>query len=299
MFFREKRVPERDVSEASLEEILSRFANEAAREEKDAQLHKAIASSVLYHSLSGETLFRADVFPPDTDLKGRRVEICEKHGLILLGALLTGRTNPTDREKFDEIYCGEVLKEENTIGFLSGRKGTSYKPFSQCWLVATELQKLVGFMKAQTRPLPVIGESPVSSEEELSELLLKRKAIKRELAQKGNVILTWKEIMEKFCQTIREVGFPLLDSETAVNKSKELTKFSFDPSLQFDIGGEEYKRLVGWVEKRVLDPLINLVGEKNFVQRSEDGSLKWFASLKKTSDTCQKAPREEFSGVMS
>jgi len=295
----DKQVSPREVEVAGIDEILGRFVDEDKREEREARRDEAIS---LLRDISGQDRsypFRRGVLPPEVAKKekrllevlGQKYPTCDKYGLILFGALLTGRTTPTDKQKFDEAFCGLTIRKEKSIGRvgpLSGRDGSHLEPFSQCWRVAVELEGLVGFMKEPLEELPPLGQLPSLAEDGMAELLAKRKTIQKKLEMKGFVIVAWRYLWEKFSEALREKSLALTAGD-GDKEEKNLAPFVFDPSLQFTVGGEEYRAIVELVEQRVLTPLVKLVGERKG---------EW-QSYKKTADNCSEAPERDFIGWVS
>ena len=306
----DRQVSSRDVEAAPINVILGRFVDEAGREKREAALDRAIAFGI---SVSGESLrFQTSTLPPKKESGRERnfLEIlnpefptCDNYGLILFGAFLTGRTTPFDKQKFDEAFCGRVIRREDTIGKfgpLSGHKGANLEPFSRCWLAATELRALVLFMKEPSEELPKfpgLDQGPPLPEDEQRVLLVERDKIRHRNDQKGAVIVTWCDLLKKFSEILGDETLRLTSGEES-GDGKELTRFVFDPSLQFKIGGEEYRKVVGWVEKEVLEPLVKLVGEGNFFS-DKDGKSQLFSSYKETADNCPNAPEASSVGAVS
>lgn len=269
----------------SIPQILSRFGKEYDREQ--ATLNRSTLASVILQGI-GEK-FNLERPPSE----------CPHYKYVLAESLLVGLGNPTDIERLNKILCGCTITHEDTISFMSGRRGNDYQPKSQCWRLSIELARLVKFMK-QTEEDPPVTEA-VNDEETLRKLLNDRKKIQDNNQARQMVFSTWKEVRPQIQSLFTgQDEQPRLPSpqitgstETGLDNVKPNTSEIFS---QLNIGGPEYQELIKWVEQTVLDPMLKLIGEKNTASYLKD---KWYLFVEDTAQNCSNRPSGGFSGEIS
>ena len=289
MFYRETEPVSRDeMWSASLSRILGRFGY---RNEGESGLVESWVSSwfsqelLRRHGGEFELLVEADN--------------CPFIQLVLVGAVAAGLNKPEQIERFKRVLCGQMVERVNDMGWagpLSGRDGTEYKPLSGCWRVTVELWRLVQFMKTEEiMPEVVRG----LDEDELAQVLVERKRVRENVTKKGMVFSYWQQLMEKWSGWGFEgENLKLESGEVVVDANRvAVEKQVLDVSGQLDVGGPEYVAAVGWVEKRILQPLIDLVGEDNLALYI--GAESFRLGMQKTAENCSKRPRSHFVGRIS
>ncbi len=253
----------------SLEEILSRFKADFEKVKKD---NLSLVIDLYNHREEGR--YTNKISPKE----------CPNYPLIVAGALLTKVIEPEKIEYLDEILCGHREKQVNTLGPLSGREGTEYKPLSQCWRTAAELKQLVLFMKKREK----IPASPNSkaNEEEKRKILNERHIITTRNEQRQMVFTDWNKLRPGVSSLLATKKNQLkLPVSTGISNETGLVEQTVDVYDQINVGGLAYQELTDWINRQVLIPLKNLVGKDYCYYR--------------TSQSCPKAPKEHFFGVMS
>lgn len=256
----------------SMSQILSRFGKEYDREQ--ATLNRSALASVILQGI-GEK-FNLERPPSE----------CPHYKYVLAESFLVGLGNPTDIERLNKILCGCTVTHEDTISFLSGRRGDVYRPKSQCWRLSIELAWLVKFMK-QTEEDPPVTEA-VNNEETLRKLLNDRKKIQDNNQARQMVFSTWKDVRSQIIPWFADQKMqPRLPSPQG-------TGVEIIPQL--NIGDAEYQELIKWVEQTVLDPMLKIVGDKNIASYLKN---KWYLFVEDTAQNCPQKPSGGFSGEIS
>jgi hypothetical protein len=278
-----------------LEDILYRFGNEFDREQSSDKIKlmsQSTFGSILLKNI-GES-FKPEVTPSE----------CPHYKLVLAGSLLAGKINPSDIERLNKVLCGNIMKDVNTIGEfgpLSGRRGTDYRPLSQCWKTTIELARLVEFMK-QKETVPLISNA-VDNETKLREVLNERERVINNNEKRQMVFSVWNEVrpvISKWLDEKTEIKM-LPESEKPVSPDEKALMVikrakDFDSSTQLNVGGPEYQEITIWVEDKVLNPLKTIVGEKNLSLYLTKNP---FLFIEDTAEKCSKKPHGGFMGEMS
>lgn len=270
---------------ASLEGILNRFGREFERQELAESPMRPVVKMILLAHEKG--------FTPENSS-----EDCPFFELIALGSILVGLSNPTDKERLEQILCGYLSKGINEVGgVLSGRTGVEHIPMSQCWKTTIELAYLVEFMEQREEPPEI---SNYSSRRELGELLIREGEIEDNNAARQLVCASWADVVTRAgpISFVGPVSLPSGDVEESGGVETSLVKApsqSFDASSQLDVGGPEYREVVSWVKKTVLEPLLELVGERNLGPHLE-GPI--YLCRESTAENCPIKPIRRFNGIM-
>jgi hypothetical protein len=257
---------------SSLADVLSRFK---ADFEKPKNNDLSLSRILNLYAHRDEGPFVNEVTPKE----------CPSYTLVVAGALLTKVVNPGEIQYLDEILCGRFRTHVDDLGPLSGRKGTEYKPLSQCWRTAVELEELVDFMeKKESMPA-----SPASraSEDEKRKILNKRYGVQERNGQRQMVFTNWSTLRPAVSSLLAAKKDNQLKLPVTIEISNEtaLVKQSLDVYAQINVGGPEYRELTDWANQKVLTPLKDLLGKDHFYYR--------------TAENCPKAPKRHFFGVMS
>lgn len=295
MRFERISVSKYEVYPSRMSQILSRFGQEYEREQESVNLKALMTRSSL-----AAALFQSEgqSFEPKVS-----AENCPFYKLVLTGSLFVGFTNPTDTGRLNQTLCGYIVTKEDTISDmspLSGRRGDNYESRSQCWKITVELARLVEFMKE----IEEVPETPdhIDDEKELLELLKRRDEVRNRNNSRQMVFVVWEDLRSRFPTSSDEERILLLpgtygeldkDKKALVVKKPE----AYDSSRQLDVGGPEYRELIGWVEKHVLNPMLNLVGETNLAIYLGAKSFK--LSTEETAENCPEKPHGYFSGSFS
>lgn len=277
---------------SSLETILNRFEAKIGPEEPppsttDIPYFLQAAVGVALQELGGR--FEGRVLPSE----------CPFYCQIMAGALLVGYTKPDWLERLSQTLCGYTVQEENSIDGshpLSGRKGRNYQPLSQCWVVTTELTRLIEFMK-QKEDVPELPKEK-GSESELKDILNRRDAVRQNNLNRQKVFASWEDQNQRVSELLskQRSGNRLQISGPADKTTNDLARRVHDSTAQLDVGGVEYQQTISWIEENVLSPLTKLVGEKNLSLGLGD---KFYLFNDKTAENCPEHPEATFSGVMS
>lgn len=226
-------------------------------------------------------------------------EDCPCYGQVLAGALFCG-LGSDEIERFGEVLCGRVVEQEDTMGWagpLSGRRGEDCQPKSQCWRSTIELARLVKFMREREEK-PDFPEASVS-EGELLAVLEKRRAIKARNKARQDVFVVWTKLREGVWPWFKEGGenLKLMSRISEDNQRVGDGAAVFDGAAQLNVGGAGYQELTDWVEREVLDPLIEIVGDNNI--RMHLGAKDMKLSYQETAENCLRKPHSGFRGTIS
>jgi len=270
---------------ASLDRVMSRFGREFERQELAGSPMRPVVKMILLALEEGFSTKNSS-------------EDCPDFELIALGSVLVGLSNPGDIDRLGQILCGHLTKGINEVGgVLSGRTGVEYVPMSQCWRIAIELAYLMEFMEQKEEPPEISG---YSSRRELGELLIRGGQVKDNNTARQLVCASWADVSAKFgpISFVKPVSLPSGESEEPEDMGRSLMKApsqSFDSSSQLDVGGPEYREVVSWVRETVLEPLLELVGERNSELYLGE---RIFVCQESTAENCPKKPERGFDGIM-
>ncbi len=259
---------------SSLEGVLSRFRPdfEQAKKDNHSQLLDYLNKS-----------YRREPFVNKISPKE-----CPNYLLIVAGALLTEIINLEETPYLDKILCGHTEIKVDDLGWmgpLSGRQGTEYRPLSQCWRTAFELEGLINFMKQEKEMLALTSNT---NEDEKRKILNERYHIQTRNEQRQTVFVAWSKLRPEVSSLLatnnryNQLKPPV---STKTSNETDLVEQILDYSAQLNLGGLEYQELTDWVNQQILIPLKNLVGEHYFYYS--------------TARNCHKAPKEDFFGIVS
>jgi len=290
--FRYREIRPSEQRPNGLEQILARFGREDEREKDEIRLQVINQTDPLLSAVLriNNQEFRLVNLPQE----------CPHYGLVRAGAIAVGLSNPTDLERLDEVLCGHALKQEDTIGPLSGRCGTNYEAKSQCWRIAGEAIRLVRFMN-EAEEAPELEDLAEKDEEGARKLLNRRKQVATRNTSRQMVFTTWQKLRREVSlqkepnEDLLQLSPPKLEpAQNTVGLTEE--KRVVDVSDQLRVGGHKYEELTRWVEAEILEPLINLVGQKTLAL--ELGSKRiWIRD--NTAENCPKRPYTRFFGSIS
>lgn len=296
---------------ASLGQILNRFVNEAKRTGRLAEAQTLFELKCL---AAGNLRFIPRNFPQKTPPKDPLLpkklylpweqddKICPFFPLVDLAAQLTGKANaPTEYERFLKIYCGQVAKEENSVGIfgpLSGRRGTDYVPFSQCWSITEELHNLVQFMQQPDEVPEIPSRGTNLNEDQWRKLLVKRKAVATNNDLRGQIFAHW-QALKQLSGEHEASGQPLLPppSQGTISKTERIAfqdGIHYDATPQINLRSPEYQQTVEWVNSEVRKPLLDLIGERNLQLGPH-----YYLNAQDTAANCSRRPRKSFVGAES
>lgn len=291
-----ERLSHYETEPASFSAILNRFENESGRQAMQERLgvvlNRPRIFSVSLNSVLFDREFQTKVEPVD----------CPSYSLVTAGALFAGMTNPDEMKRLNQTLCGTILEKVDDMSLLSGRRGTDYIPFSQCWRVTIELAMLVNYMSE----IETVAELPSDSSTEADKLktYTARADVKTRNNSRQMVFVVWNELRKRMVTSSLQTkkdrlslpGSATIGTETDLTKTVPL----YIAAEQLNVGGPEYQEITGWVERRVLNPLKELVGKHNLSSYNiTEGQHYVYLDCQKTAGKCPKRPREYFDGEMS
>lgn len=303
--FSERRITDLDRSPQMLHIIARRFGFDAdGKKRTDRAEDRAIKSTPIGHGfmfLSSEPFVQAvEPFEPKSRFR-KNVPVCPFFLQINLAALFVGLRDPDNHEQMDarltKLYCGHRLTEERSLGIfgpMSGREGTEYSPFSQCWRVTIELAQLLEFME-QEEELPLIQSA--SNEAELREILNQREKISKHNAWRQEIYAHWLELLANVPLNNYPAIKAPIDYEIEVKHQSKPEVL--DGTAQFRLWSQEYKTVMEWIKYNLSLPLIQLVGQRNTAMYLNPDQKSYVPPEGETAENCAHKPIGWFDGFMT